>query len=381
MRRRVALTCPWFAPHVGGVESHVASLAEGLSRQGHDVTVLTTAVPGAPAREGMGPYTVVRVPERLRLFATPVTPALAPAIRQGEFDLVHAHTPPPLTSWYASQAAASSGVPFVLTYHCDLEIPRPGGAFVVRAYERTLGARTIARARRVIATTRTYARTSRALWRREPDVVPNPVDERRFHPDVSPAAARARLGFERRRIVLFVGRLTHHKGIEAFVGAARHTPEDVVHLVLGRGPEEARAKQLARPLGAKVRFLGGIAHEELPSFYAAADVAVLASVSRLEAFGIAALEAMATGKPVIASDIPGVREVVREGETGLLARPLDAVDLAQKINAVLSDPERARAMGKRGRALVEEEFAIDKVAARVERVYEKALEGPSRATS
>src|SRR5438093_13296696 len=100
-------------------------------------------------------------------------------------------------------------------------------------------------------------------------------------------------------------------------------------------------KRFANSMGVadRVRFLGRVSEENLPKVYAACDVFVLPSVSRLEAFGIVALEAMSTGKPVIVADIPGVREIIEDGRDGLLADPVNPRDLAEKIRRLLSDPE------------------------------------------
>src|SRR5439155_826040 len=125
----------------------------------------------------------------------------------------------------------------------------------------------------------------------------------------------------------------------------------------------------------RVRCLGRVSDENLPKVYAACDVFVLPSVSRLEAFGIVALEAMATAKPVIVADIPGVREVIEDGREGLLADPLNARDLAEKIRRLLADPEARRVMGERGREKVLESFGIERVTDQIEGVYRSVL-GP-----
>lgn len=373
MPLRVALATPLFHPHVGGVESHVGAIASGLAARGHDVTVLTTLLPGTAPEEAQNGFRILRLRQAARLFSTPITPSLSGEVERGGFDLVHAHSPPPLTAYYAALGARRASAPVVLTYHCDLEIPRWYGRAVVRAYERTLGARTIAMAARVVATTRTYAQTSRALWQHDVDVLPNPVDTSRFRPDVDGARVRERLRIGSRKLVLLVARLTHHKGVEQFLHSARFTPDDALHVIVGGGPEEARIRGLAAPVGDKVRFAGRVAHADLPEYYAACDVAVMCSVSRLEAFGIAALEAMASGKPVVASDLPGVREVVRSGETGLLAKPVDARDLAAKITKLLEDRELAGTLGKRGRAVAEERYAVPRVVERLENLYGEVL--------
>ena len=371
-RFRVAHVAPYLHPHVGGVESHVESVGAELARRGHEVTVVTSALAGAPPEETRDAYRVVRVPQWANLFTTPITPRLGRALTAVRPEVLHAHSPPPLSSWFAARWAGRTRTPFVLTYHCDLEIPFPGGALVVDAYRRTLGDATVRRADAVVATTRTYAQTSRALWSRsDVDVVPNAVDERRFTPD----GPRADLG--RRKVALFVGRLTHHKGVEQFVRSAQFTGPDVQHVVVGDGPRRPALEALARETApGRVTFAGRVPSADLPGYYRAATVGVLPSTSRLEAFGIAALECMASGRPVVVSDMPGVTEVIDPGVTGLLAEPLNAEDLGAKVRRLAEDEELARSMGKAARARVLERFTVARVADALEAVYARVRNGP-----
>ena len=110
--------------------------------------------------------------------------------------------------------------------------------------------------------------------------------------------------------------------------------------------------------------------------YAACDVFVLPSVSRLEAFGIVALEAMATAKPVVVADIPGVREVIDNGKEGLLADPVNPQDLAEKIRWLLADPAARRTMGERGREKVVSSFSIERVTDQIEALYRSVAKAP-----
>ncbi|MHB8584556.1 MAG: glycosyltransferase family 4 protein [Thermoplasmatota archaeon] len=371
---RIVLATPFFHPHVGGVESHVADIAGELAHRGHEVRVVTSRLPGTAPRERRRRVEIVRVPIAADLFTTPITPLLPHAIEETAADIVHSHSPPPLTAWYASMAAKRMRVPHVLTHHCDLEIPMLGGPAIVEIYRRTLERATIRGTTRIIATTKTYAATSRHIWGREVDVVPNPVDVERFNPENDGEEIRERLGLGGRPMALFVGRLTHHKGVEEFIRSAEYTGRDVVHVVVGDGPRRERYEALARnfPLG-KVVFAGRVDWAELPQFYAASTVFCLPSVSRLEAFGIAALEAMASGKPIVVSQIPGVNELVEDGVTGLLSDPVNARDLAGKIERIVKDPEDANSMGKRARAMVVERFTTAAVADALETVYERAI--------
>jgi len=372
---RIGLVAPWFHPHVGGVETHVRGLAAELARRGHDVTVLTSNYAKLPGEETLDGFRVRRVRCPVVILRTPVTPALRREFPPGRFDVVHAHSPPPLAAYYAGAGCERSHTPFVVTYHCDLEIPTAYGRALTSFYSRTWGAGTMARAAKVISTTETYAATSRTIWRFSPVVIPNAVDHMRFRPDVDGGPARERLHLRPDDpLVLFVGRAVPHKGIEHLVEAAKYVPE-AMFVVAGDGPFLPAARRLAALFGVEDRILfpGKIAYRDLPEFYAACDVFVLPSVSRLEAFGIVALEAMATAKPVVVTDIPGVREVVTDGVEGLLADPVHPEDLAAKIRTLLANPDRRAEMGRRGRDKVESRFRIDQVAIAVERLYEEVL--------
>jgi glycosyltransferase involved in cell wall biosynthesis len=375
---RIAQVSPWFSPHFGGVETHVRSLSKELAGRGHEVTVVTSRHdPSLPSEESMDGFRIVRVKPRLILMQMPVTPRMRSNLRELTAEVVHAHSPPPLASHYAGTVAEERGIPYVVTYHCDVDLPSAMGTFMESLYRHSFGASTLRNAARVVVTTRTYGATSRAVWRYDPVVIPNAVDHRRFHPDVDGGAVRAKLGIPPDvPVVLMVGRIVPHKGVEQFIEAARHVPE-ARFLVAGEGSLLEPMKRLAASMGVadRVRFTGRVSEARLPEVYAACDVFVLPSVSRLEAFGIVALEAMATGKPVIVADIPGVREVIVDGVDGLLADPVNALDLAEKIRRLLADPETRSQMGARARAKVLASFSIERVTDRIEALYRSVLDG------
>ena len=381
---RIAQVSPWFSPHFGGVESHVRSLSRELARRGHEVTVVTSQHDRTlSAEETVDGFRVIRVRPRFIFMQTPITPRMRGSLRALSADVVHAHSPPPLASHYAGAVASERGIPYVVTYHCDVELPSAFGSVVESIYRRSLGADTLRNANQVIVTTRTYAATSRAIWRYNPSVIPNAVDHRRFRPDVDGSAVRSKLRIPPEvPIVLLVGRIVPHKGVEHFVEAARYVP-DAWFLVAGGGSSLDAMKRLALSMGVadRVRFLGRISDNRLPEVYAACDVFVLPSVSRLEAFGIVALEAMSTGKPVIVADIPGVREIIEDGRDGLLADPVNPRDLAEKIRRLLSDPKARQTMGARGREKVLESFSIERVTDRIEAVYRAILDGSEATTA
>ncbi len=348
------------------------ALSRELAARGHEVVVVTARhTSSAPERESIDGFEVLRVKPRMIVLRTPIAPRMRGVLRNLPVDLVHAHLPPPLSAHYAADAAEARGLPLVLTYHCDVEIPSLFGSILETIYRRSLGASTLERAAKVIVTTRTYAATSRAVWRQDPVIIPNAVDARRFSPEVDGSGMRERLRIPRDRpTALLVGRIVPHKGVEHFIEAARYLPA-VQFLVAGEGSSLDAMEHLASNLHVKdrVRFLGRISQENLPKVYAACDFFVLPSVSRLEAFGIVALEAMATGKPVVVTDIPGVREVIEDGREGLLAEPVNPEDLAEKMRHLVTDPDLRREMGRRAREKVLATFTTEKVADQVLQVY------------
>ncbi len=348
-----------------------------LAARGHEVTVVTTRhTSSAPERETVDGFDVVRVKPATVVLRTPIAPRIRAVLRGMPMDVVHAHMPPPLSAYYAADVCAARDLPLVVTYHCDVELPSPLGSFIEALYRRSLGASTLERAAEVIVTTRTYAATSRAVWRHNPVVIPNAVDARRFRPDVDGASVRQSLKIPADRpVALLVGRIVPHKGVEHLIEASLHLPE-AQFLIAGEGSSLEAMEEFADALGVKdrVRFLGRISQDNLPKVYAACDVFVLPSVSRLEAFGIVALEAMATGKPVVVADIPGVREVIEDGREGLLADPVNPQDLAEKMRRLLEDADLRREMGRRGREKVLADFTIEKVTDEILRVYEGVLQ-------
>jgi glycosyltransferase involved in cell wall biosynthesis len=362
----------------------VETLAESLARHGVAVTVLTSRGIGEVREEMLGSIHVVRLPALANLFMTPVSPSITRFLRANRFDIVHSHSPPPLSAYFAGRARSRTGFRHVLTYHCDLEIPGPLGRLAVAAYASSLGEITLRGADGVIATTKTYAETSRELWKKaDIEVIPNPVDCERFRPDVDASALRDRLKLGNAKVALFVGRLTHHKGVEDFVRSATHTARNVVHVVVGDGPQRRALEGLARSTGVahKFVFVGRAENHDLPLYYNLSDVVVLPSVSRLEAFGIATIEAHACGKPVVVSDIPGVREVITDGETGLVAQPFDPEDLAEKISQVLADKDKAKSMGLAARKHALETYETGRVARKVLGFYGRLLARPAAITA
>ncbi len=373
---KIAQLSPYMYPHLGGVESHVLELSKYLIKRGHEVYIVTTQLEDTKERETVEGVPVIRVKPLTIKLSTPILPNCQKVLMEEGADIVHAHSPPPLAEFFGVRAADKMNVPFVLTYHCDLEIPHIFGQLIVQLYQRTLGTYTVSKSDKIITTTHSYGATSRAVWYRDSTVIPNAVDSQRFHPSNSPGDIKKKLGIgEDEKMVLYVGRIVYHKGLEHLVESASYLDHDVKYVLGGTGDFRPVLEDIVKrnDLQGRVIFPGRIPNSELPKYYAAADVFVLPSVSRLEAFGIVALEAMASATPVVVSDIPGVREVITEGEHGLLSEPLNPANLAGKIRTIIRNPDMAERMGKNGRKRIEENLTWAIVAEQIERVYQELI--------
>lgn len=323
-----------------------------LSRRGHDVTVITSRLDRSdPAAETAEGVKIIRVPLLATILRTPIPRGLSKHLDLGQFDLVHSHTPPPSFAYLLAKKVKRSGRPSVVTYHCDSDLPSRIISPVVRTIDIFVTRRIINNSTRVLVTTRTYSSTSSNTWKITPEIVPVSADTTRFHPDAADrAATRKKFDIGEGKVVLFVGRLVRHKGVQFLIDAMRNLDPDTHLLVAGDGEYAGRLRRLVTLFGLsnRVRLLGDVPDNMLPSLYRAADVAVVPSTSRLEAFSIAAIESMASGTPVLVSNIPGVREVIEDGVTGMRSEPMNPADIAGKLRELLSDEERLRKMGESG---------------------------------
>jgi glycosyltransferase involved in cell wall biosynthesis len=173
-------------------------------------------------------------------------------------------------------------------------------------------------------------------------------------------------------VVLALARLDWQKGIEHLVRAAPFVP-DARFRIAGEGPDRKALEELAAAHGVddRVTFLGH--RTDVPELLAQADVFVLPSI--LEGLPVSIVEAMAAGTPVIATDIEGTNEIVRDGVTGLLVPPGDAASLAAAIRRMLSDESLRHAATAEAGALVSAEYGADTMVRRVEQVYDQAISG------
>ncbi|HEV2416059.1 MAG TPA: glycosyltransferase [Candidatus Dormibacteraeota bacterium] len=380
----------------GGLNVYVNEIAAAFSDRGIATDIFTRCTPSDPEFEQLTPRSrVIYLPagqelDKYTLYTE--VPGFANRIRQFsvvedvKYDLLFSHywlsgevaclLRPPLAAGWA-HIAHTLGLVKNKTLAAGAR-PEPDLRIQVEK-------QVAAQADLLIASTEDERGDLVRLYGAEPDrvaVVPPGVDLSMFQP-IDRDEARRTIGYGPGRLLLFVGRLERLKGVEIAIRALAllrdRTHDDVRLLILGEDSrdgdesEKERLKQVASAVGVRDRvdFLGSVAHHELPFFYSAVDVCVMPSYS--ESFGFVALEAQACGRPVVASDVSGLRSVVRDDVSGYLIDSHDPALYAERIGRLLDNPELAQQMGRRGRLLAQR-FSWTRTADRLQALFDAVIE-------
>jgi len=333
---KVAVLTTSYPRHAGDIAGlFVADQVRRIRERGVEVEVVSPASfrhfgiaygAGVAGNLRRRPQLALALPLMLAGFARAARRAAADA------DLVHAHWLP------AGAVALATRKPFVVqVWGTDIELSRRVPA---------LARRVLRRARLVIAPSGALADEARRLGAEDVRTIPSGVDlPARIGEQAEPAE------------ILFAGRLSPEKGIRELVAAADGLPL----VVAGDGPLRPEVP------GA----LGFVPHDELERLYERA--AVVACPSRREGFGVVCAEAMAHGRPVVAGDVGGLRDLVVDGETGLLVTPGDVGALRDALTRLLGDKELRRRLGAAGRQRIAEHFTWSRFEDETLRAYEDAL--------
>ncbi len=357
-----------YFPVSGGIENHVKLLAEAQAARGHDVSALVTSLDRHTHVEQMRGVRVIFAARLARVSSTPLSRAMFQWLARERPDIAHLHFPYPwgeVGNYFWGHARKT-----VMTYHSDIVRQK-----YLRVAYAPLMWRVLARVDAIMPTSPMYAHTSPVLQKKEGKciVVPLGIDTTRFL--ISPPCPFLSGGGEKGERLLFVGALRYYKGLPYLLQALAQIPH--AHLVVvGSGPKEGEWHALAHSLGVaeRVQFVGHISDEELPSYFAACDVFVLPSSERSEAYGIVQLEAMASGKPVVCTELgTGTSFVNVDGETGYVVPARDSQALAAAIHRLLDNAALRERMGAAGRARVLQEFTLEKMVDRVMDVYSRVV--------
>ncbi|WP_221324803.1 glycosyltransferase family 4 protein [Actinoplanes sp. L3-i22] len=373
----ILLATPYYPPNLGGVQQYVWNLARQL-RKRHDwrVVVVTTAEPGVAYRREVDAdgVTVHRLPSLRRISNTPVgtgwTGAIRRIIRDEKIDLVNAHGPVPLFADLARRAAGD--VPFVLTYHAGRM--RKGSLapdLVLATYEGMLLASTVRRSQELICASEHVGDDLPKLFSGRQTVIEPGADLDLFRR--TPVPPEQRIVFS-----ASLEKATAYKGLADLLHAvARLAPSlPDVHLeVAGSGTAEQDYHELARRLGIseRVTFAGYLSGERLAEAYRRARVLCLPT--HFDNYPTVIVEAMATGRPIVATRVGAIPMFVSEGGSGLLNEPGDIDALTGSLRTVLTDYDLAARLGATGADFVAANLSWQHQSDRHVAVFQRAMAG------
>ncbi len=367
---RVALVTEFYYPHLGGVTEHVHNLALELEAMGHEPVVITSRM----SMNGHADAAFVRRVGRSVVIykngsfarisvGLDLQRDIERVLREERIDLLHVHGGLALTfGLVAPEAARRAGIPAVATFHSWFR-----EALAYRIFRKPLQAR-LDRLHARIAVSEPVVDKLSEYFRGDFDVIPNGIDPKLFRP-VERSGCNAPGDGPR---LLFLGRLDPRNGLGTALRALplileRHPAARLA--IAGTGPLTPYYRALASPVKDNVDFLGPVFRER-PGLYRNADLYLCPT--RKASFGITLLEAMASGTPMIVSDIHGFRELIDGGDEAVLAPVDNPRTWAEAVCGLLDDPERRARMAAAGIAKARR-FAWPRVAAEILDVYRRVL--------
>ena len=374
----------------GGPVKVVYETSKELARRGHEIEVYTTNAYNQARNfkpkckeQNMNGFKVTYFNNLIRPGKLFLSPEMIVALRKKlkEFDVVHTHFGRQVYDVAVGYYAEKYGVPYVLQAHGSL--PRIGSWRRLKwVYDVLFGYRLLRDASKVVALSRVEAQQYKAMGVPEEKIaiIPNGIDLSEYA-DLPPEGIfKKKFNMdENEKIVLYLGRIHRIKGIDVLVKAFADVVEKLgdVRLVVV-GPDdgylgELKALVKALRIEDKVLITGPLYGEDKLEAYVDADVYVLPS--RYEIWGMTVLEAYACGKPVVASRVGGLKDLVLSKVTGLLSDPGNIRQLANSILYLVNNDDKAREMGLRGKHLVKENFTIEKAVDKFEVVYREIAAG------
>lgn len=371
---------------VGGIARHCEGLAKALAKQGHDVNIFTLDFPGAPDYEEQGSVRIYRTRSEVGhpnfltwvlLFNHFIEKRMVDTAKLTDFDILHVH------DWLTSPAGIAfkhmSSKPLIFTAHSTengrsgLHIP---DSFTIDGLEWW----STYEANKVIVTSGSMRGEVTGHFHvsdSKVETIPNAIDTSPFERQMDKGAVRARWGVQpHEKLVLCVGRLVPQKGIEYLIHSvpivARRRP-DVKFIIVGDGWYRDHLEYIANSTGQRWRiaFTGFVSDWDLVDLTKSADVMVVPSI--YEPFGIVALEGMAAGVPVVASQIGGLSEVVEHDRTGVFVYPRNPESIAWGIIRVLSDSGYTDWLVKNALEAVHKTYSWEAVAKRTAKVYKDVV--------
>ncbi|MGD8731490.1 MAG: glycosyltransferase family 4 protein [Anaerolineales bacterium] len=351
---RILNSLYYYRPHYSGLTVYTERLARHLAARGHEVTVLTSRYdPDLPAVEQVDGVTVNRLPVLLKVSKGPIMPTLLlhalRALRRS--DILHLHVPQ-LDAAPLALLGRILNVPVVLTYHCDLRLPESILNRIAGLLSELANRISVALADVVVVNTRDYAEASATLSKvlYKVRVIPPPIEIPEPQSERIVSLQKKYQVQEGQILIGMAARLATEKGAEYLAQALPEVLESfpqarVLYVgqyedVLGEEEYGLRMAPILRELGEHWTFLGILDSDDLAAFFSICDVTVLPSLNSTESFGMVQVESMLCGTPVVASDLPGVRQPTASTGMGITVPPRNSQALAEAIIEVLESPQR-----------------------------------------
>lgn len=373
---KIALVSPYDFVYPSGVNIHVSSLERRFTKMGHDVRIIA---PSSGNVSGIGGRfirigTPIPIPVGGTICRITLSLGLGPTIKsvlsQENFDIIHLHEP--FMPMLCSAVLRFSNTANIATFHAFNGNPaykfgRPITTIMLRRRLHKLDGK--------IAVSKAAMEFASKYVPGYYNIIPNGIDLELFSPDVSPISEFC----DGKLNILFVGRLEKQKGVNYLIRAYRRVRQEVPNsrlIIVGPGTRlrGKYEKEVVRSGLKDVIFVGGKPQSELPQYYKTADV-FCAPATGLESFGIVLLEAMAVGKPIVATNIEGYNSVLTHGVEGLLVPPKNEEMLARALVSLLTDESLRREMGARAR-LKAMEYSWEHIAQMVLNYYVRILSEP-----
>ena len=361
-----------FPPYKGGIGNSAYNLAEYLSKKNIKTTIFTpnyhNLIP-----EYNGGFKVRRLEPVFQAGNAACLPQLF--FKLNGFDIIHFHLPflgstLPVFLFCCLHPRKQ----LVLTYHMDLT----GSGlkkFLFNLYKIFALPLILRRANKIFVSSLDYIENSdiKKFYQKHKEKfleLPFGIDTEKFYPKEKNIDLLEKYFIDKKdAVLLFVGGLDaahYFKGLNILLRALKNLHDggtkDFKLVIVGDGELKSDYQNTAHSfnIAENVIFAGGVNNAELPDYYNLADIFVLPSIDKSEAFGLVLLEAAACGKPLIASDLAGVRTIAGS-EGGLLAKPGDANDLSEKIKLLIEDGDRRKIMGENNRKIAEQKYSLDKM--------------------
>lgn len=363
-----------FYPIQGGVEKVMYDLMTGLTENYADVRcdMLCVSADGNPSVTTLNSNsTLYSTKLNKKLFSTMLSAEIIRTLKRicNEYDIIHIHHPDPMVAVALKLSNYKGKV--VLHWHSDILKQK-----LILKFYKPLQDWLIRRADIIVGTSPKYIEESPHLkgFNTPKTVLPIGINPVQFDENLS---NKIRDQYPGKHIVFSLGRLVGYKGFEYLVDSAEYLPENCIILIGGSGPlkEDLTNRIKSKGLDNKVKLLGRVSDENLPSYYGACDLFVLSSIWKTEAFGIVQIEAMSCKKPVVATKIPesGVDWVNEEGVSGINVPTENSKALAKAIIDITSNPLEYNQYCNRAYERFQDMFTLERMIKGCRKIYEEVL--------